>query len=205
MDLTDKEFSPVITKLGAKKILAVLAKLEAGELVPSASLATINAWTEKETSVGEVVFTTDHGPLRCYATTATGSSWEALVTSRLLLRALTTATSRRYFDMAGGDVENGVLTQITNQFRQKVGFRVETLDLGVQDANPGNTIIGIHKNGNTTPEDSNTTNPGVAPIWWRVEFATEFAADDVLAISVQPAGSGTTIHGHVYIRNIFPQ
>lgn len=172
-------------------------------LVARGTVAQLRAMTSSQVSVGDLADATDAGPLRCYAATGTGSSWEALVTYRVPCNASSTSTALRYLDLSGGTAENSVLTQPYNQHQPGSAFRVEAVRVAAH-LDPGSTIIGIHKNGNTTAEDTGTTDPGAAQTWWEETFAVEFAAGDTLAVSYDPV-TGSNVAGFVVCRTLHPE
>lgn len=167
------------------------------------TVAQIRSLTNAKASVGQIANASDAGLLRCYAVSGTGSSWEALVTYRVPCNATSTSTALRYLDLSGGSVENSVLTQPFNQHKPGPAFRVESVRVAAH-LDPGSTTISIHKNGNVTPEDSGTTDPGAAQTWWEESFAVEFAAGDTLAVGYDPA-TGSNVAGFVVCRTLHPE
>jgi hypothetical protein len=60
----------------------------------------------------------------------------------------------------------------------------------------GSTIVGLHKNGNTTPDATNTQDPSAAneDMTWR-GVGLDYTASDLLHFSLQPTSvSSTTVH-----------
>ena len=159
--------------------------------------------TSDQINVGDFAISSDNGILRCYATSATGSSWEAPVTDRVYARGGSIAITLRYLDLSGGDAENSVLTQVLNQYNPGHAFRVERARMSAQGA-LGVTILGVHKNGDTTPEETQSATVG-ANEWWSVDFSTEYAAGDVLAFSIDPTTGATNVAGYLEVRRIFPE
>lgn len=95
------------------------------------------------------------------------------------------------------DTETGVIDRI-REFAPGRAFRL--LGYGVKcQLDPGSTMLGIHRNGSGTPEETITVDPGAAATWIRKTTAIDFAANDRLAFGITATDYPADVNAYIHV------
>lgn len=158
--------------------------------------------TNSDIAVGDVIYVdSGEGLVVCDTVTTSSSTWFAAAAETRSFAGDSISVNRRFVDFTGV-TEQGAASAMTAQLRLGFTFRLE--EVFHVTANATNSfIVSVHKNGNLTPEDSNTFDPSGSLVPVTTVFDMDFVATDALSIGTSSSLSPGNIRGHVVVRRLF--